>query len=72
MKTTIKITNESLYNSNVKDVDTSMLKCNDSYNRFIATGNISIQTNEGWKEFDGEHGQNDYQEEYGFILIPEN
>ena len=31
-------------------------------------GTISIETKSGWKNFSGEHGLNDYAEEYGFSL----
>ena len=61
MKTTVKITNEDLYNETVIQVDASGLTG--------LRGTLSIETEmEGWKDFTGEHGERDYEQEYGFIL----
>ena len=34
-------------------------------------GIVSIQQEDGtWKDFQGEHGVNDYEQEYGFKILP--
>lgn len=61
MKTIIKVTNEDLYNETVVSVDTTGLIGLD--------GTISIENRKiGWIDFTGEHGEHDYEDEYGFIL----
>lgn len=69
MKVSVKITNETLYNERVIEVETNNVK-NVSNNSF--NGNVAIEVeNEGWRECDGEHGMNDYEDEFGFIFIAE-
>lgn len=63
MKTNIKVTNEELFNSKVVDVDTTGL--------IGLNGALAIETTEGVKEITGEHGENDYEREFGFVLIVE-
>ena len=61
MKSIINITNEDLYNETVVSVDTTGL--------IGLNGTISVETEkEGWKDFTGEHGEKDYEPEYGFVL----
>jgi len=62
MTTTIEITNIELYNEKVIDVDTTGL------NGTIGTISIEVEGGEGWRDYTGEHGINDYEEEFGFIL----
>ena len=65
MKTTIKVTNEDLYNETVLSVDTTGL--------IGLNGTISIKTEKyGWMDQSGEHGEMDYEKEFGFILVVEN
>ena len=63
METTIKVTNEDLYSETVVDVDTTDL--------IGLNGTIAIETTEGVKEITGEHGEKDYEQEYGFVLVVE-
>ena len=63
MKTTIKVTNEEIFNSKVVDVDTSDL--------IGLNGTLAIETTEGVKEITGEHGEKDYEREFGFVLVVE-
>lgn len=63
MKTTIKVTNETLFNETVVSVDTTDL--------IGLSGTIAIETSEGVKEITGEHGENDYKNEFGFVLVVE-
>ena len=63
MKTTIKVTNEELFNSKVVDVDTSDL--------VGMNGTLAIETAEGTKEITGEFGEDDYESEFGFVLVVE-
>ena len=69
MKVSVKITNETLYNERVIEVETNNVK-NVSNNSF--NGNVAIEVeNEGRREYDGEHGMKDYEDEFGFIFIAE-
>ena len=63
MKTIIKVTNEDLFSSKVVDVDTSDL--------IGLNGTLAIETTECVKEITGEHGENDYKSEFGFVLVVE-
>ena len=63
MKTTIKVTNEDLYNETVVSVDTTDL--------IGLNGTLAIETAEGVKEITGEFGENDYKSEFGFVLVVE-
>ena len=63
MKTTIKITNEELYNEKVVDVDLD-------FHKGGMNGDVAIEVEgEGWRNITGEHGANDYEEEFGFIIL---
>lgn len=62
MKTTIEITNSELYNEKVIDVDTTGLTGT------RGTISIEVEGGEGWRDYTGEHGIHDYEEEFGFIL----
>ena len=65
MRTFIRITNEGLFNTTVVDVDTTGL--------IGLNGTISIKTEKyGWMDQSGEHGEMDYEKEFGFILVVEN
>lgn len=68
MNYSIKITNEELYNKTVTDVEfNNMKKYNGSFH-----GNVAIEViNEGWTEYDGEHGSHDYEDEFGFVIVSE-
>ena len=67
MKTTIKVTNEEKFNALVYDVDTSELS---QINNGMCEGNLLITLNgQPNMDVDGQHGANDYQNEFGFILI---
>ena len=63
MKTTIKVTNEELFNAKVVDVDTTDL--------VGLNGTLAIETAEGVKELTGEHGEKDYESEFGLVLVVE-
>ena len=64
MRTLIQITNEDLFNETVIDVDTTGL--------IGLNGTIEIETiADGFKGITGEHGERDYEKEYGFILVCE-
>lgn len=69
MKTTIKVTNEEKFNAKIYDVDTSELsQINPRTNS--CEGNLLI-THKGCvnEEWEGEHGVNEYKEDFGFILV---
>lgn len=54
--------------SNVIEVDlTGLTSYNGLNNTF--SGTVSIEDNTGWKHFTGEHGSNDYLNEFGIKLI---
>lgn len=66
----IKITNQDLFNSKSVDVNLDSLSINTYDGRFVAKGNVHIQY--GDKEYQcwcGEHGQYDFEEDFGFILV---
>lgn len=63
---TIKVTNEEKY-ADVFEVNTSQL----SHSQGIYRGSISIDTANDKFLWTGEHGCNDYEEDYGFILEAE-
>ena len=63
----IQITNQSKFDRNVCNVDTDDLRetlpC-------IFTGTLMIQTwDHGTKSISGEHGANDYEDQFGFEII---
>tara|TARA_R110002073_G_scaffold40946_4_gene116151 strand:- start:84 stop:371 length:288 start_codon:yes stop_codon:yes gene_type:complete len=60
-----KVTNTDLFNS-VDDVEFD-LKC---YERHFE-GDVCIEINGDWKTITGEHGANDYVDEYGFQIVKE-
>lgn len=62
MNTTIEITNIKLYTERVICVDTTGLTGT------IGTISIEVEGGEGWRDYTGEHGINDYEAEFGFIL----
>jgi hypothetical protein len=75
MKAAIKIVDQVKYNAKVIEVDTESLSMNDAglpYNgpRFVGRGHVAIyHSNKFWQYFDGEFGQHDFVEDYGFELI---
>ena len=63
------ITNESLYNSLIDNVNVNNIT-NEGKNSFYA--NVQIEFLDGTqKEIDGEFGLNDYKADYGFVFISE-
>ena len=72
MRTIFKITDEQKYDGNVVDVDTTGLNASiyNSRGKLQAFGGtIEIDVvGRGWVSISGEHGLNDYCEEYGFEL----
>ena len=64
MRTSIKITNETLFYETVISVDTTGL--------IGLNGTIEIETvANGCKGITGEHGEKEYEQEFGFILVCE-
>ena len=62
MAKTYQITNSQKFYSKVSRIDVMV---NNS-----GRGNVMIIDSEGkMKEFDGEHGDHDYEQDYGFILV---
>jgi len=60
----IKITNEEIYNEKVVDV-------NLDFHKGRMNGDVAIEVvGEGEKCFTGEHGPDDYEEDYGFVIVP--
>lgn len=65
MNYSVKITNENLYNEKVVSVDLD-------FHRGVMKGDVSIEVvGEGERCYTGEHGANDYEEEFGFVIIAE-
>jgi len=69
-----KVTNADLFNS-VDDVEfdltsqggTYKFKYQDAYFK----GDVSIEINGEWKTISGQHGANDYADDYGFQIVKE-
>lgn len=70
----IIITNKEKYNETVIDVDLTGLRGGNDYKgNFYAVGTISIEIEEvGWRDWIGEHGSHDYEDDYGFILVDDS
>ena len=66
MKTLAKVTNHDLYKK-VVDVDTSGLTGLHGTIEIVINETNDV-ANEDRRTFTGEHGTNDYKDEYGFIL----
>lgn len=47
------------------DADVSDLR---NYNGAF-NGTVSIETPNGWMDISGEHGESDYEQEYGFKIV---
>jgi hypothetical protein len=62
----VVVMNEELYNAKVREVELDLSKMSNSFR-----GDVSIETDEGWKTFSGEHGADDYLEDYGFVIAYE-
>ena len=75
MKSAIKIVDQVKYNATVIEVNTESLSMNDAglpYNgpRFVGHGHVAIYNSDKfWQYFDGEFGQHDFVEDYGFELV---
>jgi hypothetical protein len=69
-----KVTNADLFNS-VGDVEFDLKSQGGTYKfgyrdaYFI--GDLSIEINGEWKTFSGDHGVNDYEDDYGFQIVKE-
>jgi len=71
----VVVINEELYNAKVREVELDLTHQGGTY-KFgyrdaYFSGDVSIETDEGWKTFSGEHGANDYEDEYGFQIVKE-
>ena len=65
MKKAIKITNEELYNEKVINVELD-------FHKGGLNGDVAIEVvGEGERCFTGEHSYDDYEQEYGFVIISE-
>ena len=62
---TYKVNNANLFNS-VDDVEFNLK----SYERHFQ-GDVSIEVDGQWKTISGQHGANDYEDEYGFKIVKE-
>lgn len=75
MKTAIKVTDQVKFDAACDSVDVEDLSCTDYYNgidgNFMAQGHMTIAidgvTDAFWSE--GDHGPNDFEDEYGFVLV---
>lgn len=77
METLVKITNKELFNQTVNEVDTSSLSSTNYFNgnrkSFCAQGHLTIELSNGeYIDSDGQHGSNDFEADYGFILYCKN
>jgi len=66
----IKITNPDLFKSRNVDVNIDSLSIGIIRGRFVAVGDIHISfDNNQFQTLSGEHGQYDFEEDFGFILV---
>lgn len=62
-----KITDQKKFSENVNDIDTNGLKPSGYPNCVEGTISIDI-AGEGWRDITGQHGFNDYEEDFGFRI----
>jgi hypothetical protein len=62
-----KITNQKIFNAKVVDLDIEIHTFT-NYEMTSFKGTVSIETNEGRLDINGEHGLNDYKDLYGFTI----
>jgi len=71
----VVIINEELYNAKVREVELDLAQQGGTskfgYRDAYFSGDVSIETAEGWKTITGEHGADDYLSDYGFVLAYE-
>ena len=71
----VVVINEELYNAKVREVELDLTQQGGTskfgYRDAYFSGDVSIETSEGWKTITGEHGSSDYLEDYGFVLAYE-
>ena len=71
----VVVMNEELYNANVRDVELDITHQGGTfkfgYRDAYFSGDVSIETDEGWKTISGQHGADDYLEDYGFVIAYE-
>ena len=68
----IQITNPDLFTSRNVDVDINALRIGLVNGRFVAIGDVNIQFDDNQAQtWSGDHGQYDYEEDFGFILVAE-
>ena len=66
----IKITNPEIFTSRNVDVNIDSLRIGTIQGKFIATGNVHIQFDDNqFHTWSGDHGQYDFEEDFGFILV---
>ena len=64
-----EITDENLYYSAVAELDLNLRKYS-SPDGYCFSGTVAIQNGQGfWKDITGDHGPDDYVDEFGFKLI---
>lgn len=68
---TIKVTNPDLYNERVIDVDIDYLIYNSTIKGFEGMVVIEVVGERNWREYQGQHGAHDYEDEFGFVLVHE-
>ena len=68
----IQITNPDLFTSRNVDVNINSLSIGLVNRRFVAVGDVNIQFDDNQAQtWSGDHGQYDYEEDFGFILVAE-
>ena len=71
----VVIINDELYNTKVREVELDLTQQGGTskfgYRDAYFSGDVSIETDEGWKTISGQHGADDYLEDYGFVIAYE-
>jgi hypothetical protein len=69
-----KVTNADLFNS-VDDVELNLKSQGGTYKFKYRdahfNGDVSLEINGEWKTFSGQHGSNDFEDDYGFQIVKE-
>ena len=63
------VTNQELFNATICDIDTTGLIGSSNQNTFTGSLSIEKEDGEGWITITGEFGADDYEQEFGFVLV---
>ncbi len=62
----IKVVNKERFDQHVIDVDVELISINGAFR-----GDVSIETETGWRTWTGQHGGFDFVQDFGFAIVKE-